>query len=268
MTNQPTKAYEDKTFLNGHDARAIRVLCELLEPEARLNQRGVENTIVFFGSARPKPKEVAERDLDRFLASLPEEENRSDQQKADLQKLRSISKLSKYYDQAVELSQKLTEWSSKLAKGKEYFICSGGGPGMMEAANRGAKQAGGKSIALGISLPFEQGVNEFADPELSFEFHYFFLRKFYFLYHAKAIVVFPGGFGTMDELFECLTLAQTNKLHKKMPVFLYGKEFWNGLINFEHFIQWGVISPADIDLFQVVNDVEEAYLAITRTLED
>ncbi len=268
MTNQPTKAYEDKTFLNGHDARAIRVLCELLEPETRLNQRGVENTIVFFGSARPKPKEVAERDLDRFLASLPEEENRSDQQKADLQKLRSISKLSKYYDQAVELSQKLTEWSSKLAKGKEYFICSGGGPGMMEAANRGAKQAGGKSIALGISLPFEQGVNEFADPELSFEFHYFFLRKFYFLYHAKAIVVFPGGFGTMDELFECLTLAQTNKLHKKMPVFLYGKEFWNGLINFEHFIQWGVISPADIDLFQVVNDVEEAYLAITRTLED
>ena len=137
---------------------------------------------------------------------------------------------------------------------------------MMEAANKGAHQAGGSSIALGISLPFEQGVNEYATPELSFEFHYFFIRKFYFLYHAKAVVVFPGGFGTMDELFETLTLAQTGKLDKKLPVFLYGKEFWDGLINFDHFVKWGVISPEDADLFKIVDGVEEAFSEITACL--
>ena len=137
---------------------------------------------------------------------------------------------------------------------------------MMEAANKGASEANGKSIALGISLPFEQGVNRYADPKLSFEFHYFFLRKFYFLYHAKAVVVFPGGFGTMDELFETLTLTQTNKLNKKMPVFLYGKEFWDGLINFDHFIHWGVISPCDVNLFQIVDDVDDAFIKITTSL--
>ena len=137
----------------------------------------------------------------------------------------------------------------------------------MEAANKGAREAGGKSIALGISLPFEQGLNSYADPELSFEFHYFFLRKFYFLYHAKAVVVFPGGFGTMDELFETLTLAQTNKLDKKMPVFLYGSEFWEGLINFEHFIKWGVISPEDLSLYQIVDDVDDAFTKITNSLK-
>ena len=128
----------------------------------------------------------------------------------------------------------------------------------MEAANRGAKEADARSIALGISLPFEQGVNEYADPDLSFEFHYFFIRKFYFLYHAKAVFVFPGGFGTMDELFETLTLIQTNKLQKKMPIYLYGKEFWQGLINFEKFAEWGVISPSDLKLFKMVNSVDEA----------
>ena len=137
---------------------------------------------------------------------------------------------------------------------------------MMEAANRGASEANGKSVALGISLPFEQGVNSFATPELSFEFHYFFLRKFYFLYHAKAVIVFPGGFGTMDELFETLTLIQTKKLDKQMPILLYGKEFWENLINFEHFINWGVISEKDLDLFSVVDDVDEAFFCITKFL--
>jgi len=183
-----------------------------------------------------------------------------------LSKLESIARLSKYYDDAVDLSRMLTQWSDSNPVDEKYFICSGGGPGMMEAANKGAKDAGGKSVALGISLPFEQGVNSYADPELSFEFHYFFLRKFYFLYHAKAIVVYPGGFGTMDELFETLTLAQTNKLHKKLPVFLYGKEFWDGLINFDHFIKWGVISPGDVELFQIVDDVDDAFSRITTTL--
>ena len=266
MSNNPKKAYDDSDFLNGHDARPIRVLCELMQPDSRLRQQGVENTIVFFGSARPKPSSTAKKNLTDFENSLPVESERSADQIAELQKLISIKNLSKYYDHAVELSKKLTSWSENNPENEKYYICSGGGPGMMEAANRGAKEAGGKSIALGISLPFEQGVNSFADPDLSFEFHYFFLRKFYFLYHAKAIVVFPGGFGTMDELFETLTLAQTNKLHKKMPVFLYGKEFWDGLINFDHFIKWGVISPGDVNLFQIVDDVDDAFSKITTSL--
>ena len=137
---------------------------------------------------------------------------------------------------------------------------------MMEAANKGASEAKGKSVALGISLPFEQGVNQFATPELSFEFHYFFMRKFYFLYHAKAVIVFPGGFGTMDELFETMTLIQTKKLGKQMPIILYGKEFWEGLINFEQFIKWGVISPKDVELFEIVDDVHDAFTRITANL--
>jgi uncharacterized protein (TIGR00730 family) len=137
---------------------------------------------------------------------------------------------------------------------------------MMEAANKGASEVNGKSVALGISLPFEQGVNSYATPELSFEFHYFFLRKFYFLYHAKAVIVFPGGFGTMDELFETLTLIQTKKLNKQMPIILYGKEFWEDLINFEQFIKWGVISPKDVDLFKIVDDVNDAFSIITSNL--
>ena len=266
MKNIPSKAYDNKDFLNCHDARSIRVLCELLEPEIRLQKEGIENTIVFFGSARPKSSIIADRELSKLLAQLPPHEQRNDEQIAQLKRLQSISRLSKYYDHAVELSKKLTEWSDGNPINQKYFICSGGGPGMMEAANKGAKDAGGKSIALGISLPFEQGLNAYADPALSFEFHYFFLRKFYFLYHAKAIVAFPGGFGTMDELFETLTLAQTNKLHKKMPVFLYGKEFWEGLINFDHFIKWGVISPSDVNLFQIVDDVDDAFSKITTSL--
>ena len=136
----------------------------------------------------------------------------------------------------------------------------------MEAANRGASESGARSIALGISLPFEQGVNQYADPELSFEFHYFFIRKFYFLYHAKAVFVFPGGFGTMDELFETLTLIQTNKLEKKMPIYLYGKEFWEGLINFEKFVEWGVISPEDLGLFKMVDSVDEALHSLVKEI--
>jgi uncharacterized protein (TIGR00730 family) len=226
----------------------------------------VDNTIVFFGSARPKPLNVANEELEQFLSELPEKNQHTEEQTIQLSKLEAIARLSKYYDQAVQLSAKLTKWSDHNASDQKYFICSGGGPGMMEAANKGASEAGGKSIALGISLPFEQGVNPYADSDLSFEFHYFFLRKFYFLYHAKAIVVFPGGFGTMDELFETLTLVQTNKLHKKMPVFLYGKEFWDGLINFEHFIKWGVISPRDVNLFKIVDGVDDAFAQITASL--
>jgi uncharacterized protein (TIGR00730 family) len=204
------------------------------------------------------------------MEDLPEDPSgRSNEQNAEVAKKERLVLLSKYYDQAVELSAKVTEWSKSLeVSGKKYLVCSGGGPGMMEAANRGAHEVGGQSVALGISLPFEQGINQYATPELSFEFHYFFIRKFYFLYHAKAIVVFPGGFGTMDELFETLTLVQTGKLQKKLPIFLYGREFWEGLINFDHFVKWGVISPGDVDLFQIVDGVEDAFSLITKSLDE
>lgn len=263
MNKKTDKAYNNKDFLNGKAARPVRVLCELIEPEERLEENNIENTIVFFGSARPKETGVANRELSEF-------ENKYesiDHLKSDLQlehaRLKRIQKLSKYYDDAVQLANKVSTWSrSQATEIRNCFVCSGGGPGIMEAANRGAKEAGSKSIALGISLPFEQGVNEYASPELSFEFHYFFIRKFYFLYHAKAVFAFPGGFGTMDELFETLTLLQTNKLNKKMPIFLYGREFWEGLINFNKFVEWGVISPQDLKLFKIVDSVEEALASL------
>jgi len=266
--NKPSKAYANSSFLNSPDARPIRVQCELIEPSVRFAEQGVENTIVLFGSARSKDSTQAQNDLDALVEKLPEDPaDRSAEQTEEVLKKERVLLLSKYYDQAVELSERLTKWSLDTEDPKKrHLICSGGGPGMMEAANKGAHQAGGSSVALGISLPFEQGVNQYATPELSFEFHYFFIRKFYFLYHAKAIVVFPGGFGTMDELFETLTLAQTGKLDKKLPVFLYGREFWEGLINFDHFVKWGVISPGDVDLFKIVDDTEEAFSAITACL--
>lgn len=268
MNDKIDKAYSNKKFLNSHDARPIRVQCELIEPDIRLKAEGVKNTIVFFGSARSKPLNEAKSELNELFNSLPPEAEWTMKDKEAISKKENIVRLSKYYDEAVSLSSCITEWSNNLEKiDQKHYVCSGGGPGMMEAANKGAAEANGKSVALGISLPFEQGVNKYATPELSFEFHYFFLRKFYFLYHAKAIVVFPGGFGTMDELFETLTLIQTKKLDKKMPIILYGREFWEGLINFEHFIKWGVISAKDIDLFKIVDNVNEAFDSITTSLE-
>jgi hypothetical protein len=267
MSNKIVKAYSNRDFLNSHGARPIRVQCELVEPELRLAKEGIENTIVFFGSARSKPLNIAQKELDDFNKKHPHSQNLNQEDTLELLKKESIVKLSKYYDEAVLLSSKLTEWSDNLKDPKKkYYVCSGGGPGMMEAANKGANKVNGKSVALGISLPFEQGVNSYATPELSFEFHYFFLRKFYFLYHAKAVIVFPGGFGTMDELFETLTLIQTKKLNKQMPIILYGKEFWEDLINFEQFIKWGVISPKDVELFKIVDDVNDAFSLITSNL--
>jgi uncharacterized protein (TIGR00730 family) len=268
MDKEICKAYENLDFLHSHEARPIRVLCELIEPGKKLQDQKVENTIVFFGSARSKSFKEAEGTLSDLKAKYPEESKQTEGQKALLQKAESLALLSKYYDQAEELAKRLSQWSyENFPEDKRLHVCSGGGPGMMEAANKGAREAGSKSIALGISLPFEQGVNQFATPELSFEFHYFFIRKFYFLYHAKTVIVFPGGFGTMDELFEVLTLIQTKKVSKDIKIYLYGKDFWEGLINFDHFVKWGVISPEDLHLFQIVDDVGTAYDLITSDLQ-
>jgi uncharacterized protein (TIGR00730 family) len=263
----PPKSYKNMDFLNSHDARSIRVLCELIEPEQRFRDQHVRNTIVFFGSARSVGSARAD---ERAKALLEQAAAADGKTRASLEEqAHYVRKLASHYDDAVELAGKLTEWSMSLPNPDDrFYISSGGGPGMMEAANEGAYRVGGKSVGLGISLPFEQHLNRYCTPELSFEFHYFFTRKYWFLYPAKALVVFPGGFGTMDELFELLTLIQTRKILKKVPILLYGSEFWNDILNFDAFRKWGVISESDLALFRIVDGVQEAadYLipALTR----
>lgn len=253
----PPKAYRNEAFLNSRAARKIRVLCEMSEPEERFKEEHIEDTVVFFGSARSVRAEVA---TERLLAAEAAHKAVSNEEtEAALAKARSLVKLAPFHEDAIALSREMTLWSKSLPTREHRFIvCTGGGPGMMEAANQGAKEAGGASIGLGISLPFEQGLNAFVTPDLGFEFHYFFVRKYWFAYWAKALVVFPGGFGTMDELFELMTLVQTGKISKKMPIVLYGKEFWNDILNFEAYAKWGVISPKDLELFKICDSVEEA----------
>lgn len=227
MTDQPTLrrrrpvAYKDEEFLDSQAARSVRILSEYLAPLDHFRREKIRDTVVFFGSAR----------------------------------ITEDGPMSRYYHEARELARLITQWSEGLPHpSRRFVVCTGGGPGIMEAANRGAVEAGGKTIGLNIGLPFEQWPNEYVTPELSFEFHYFFMRKFWFAYLAKALVVFPGGFGTLDELAEILTLVQTQKLEKMMLVLLYGSEFWKEVINFDALVKHGMISPADLNLFQYVDD--------------
>jgi uncharacterized protein (TIGR00730 family) len=255
----PQKAYKNLDFLNSNEARAIRVLCELEEPEKRLREQNVQDTIVMFGSARTRPLSVARKELQTLESALKGRKKLSAKDKEALALTKANLRNAPFYDHAMALSRELTKWSMSLKdKRRRFLVCSGGGPGIMEAANRGAKKAGGASVGLGISLPFEQSLNKYVTRDLGFEFHYFFVRKYWFIYMAKALVVFPGGFGTMDELFETLTLIQTHKVNKRLPIVLFGGEFWNNLINFDTFVEWGVISPKDVGLFRVIDSVEEA----------
>jgi uncharacterized protein (TIGR00730 family) len=255
----PEKAYKNLDFLNSPAGRLIRVQCEMTEPAARFRRHHIHNTIVLFGSARIPPPDRADEELKRIEREIGQERSISREQKGHLDRARRLKRAAHYYEEASRLSHDLTKWSLEQIPeaNKRFYICSGGGPGIMEAANRGAHEAGGKSVALGISLPFEQHLNVYASEELGFEFHYFFVRKYWFLYLAKALVVFPGGFGTMDELFELLTLVQTQKTKKYVPIVLYGKEFWNEVVNFRALLDWGVISQEDLDLFRVCDTVEE-----------
>jgi len=264
----PDKAYKNLDFLNSSDARPIRMLCELTEPDVRLKANDVQHTIVFFGSARNPAPERAESLLSQIEKeqagpTLSEEAHRQ----LKTRKLQ-IERAVKYYRFARELAKRLTTWTDKQEDlNRKFFICSGGGPGIMEAANRGAMEAGGSSVAYGISLPFEQSLNAYCDPTLSFEFHYFFLRKYWFLYHAKALVVFPGGFGTFDELFEILTLIQTRKTTKAIQILLIGREFWENTVNFSSLVEWGTISPEDLGLFRMVDTIEEAEKILIEPFE-
>ena len=239
------KAYKNLDFLTSKDARPLRILSEYLYPKSQLKEQKVEDTIVIFGSARaPSPEDLGGEE-----------------------RLSKNTKLAEYYNATRELSKKLTEWSLNLeGQYQKYVVCSGGGPGIMIAANRGACDAGGKSMALRISLPFENIPNPYVTPELDFEFHYFFTRKFWFTYPAKALVIMPGGFGTMDEFFEILTLIQTKKVTKNLPIVLFGKEFWSKLINFETLVEFGTIDRKDLDLFFVTSSVDDAFNHITSRL--
>ena len=247
--NKPEKAYKNLDFLNSRDARALRILAEYLHPKAQFLSQGLQNTIVVFGSARAPAPEEAEQ----IKAANPNDPR---------------LKLTSYYEQTVELTNRLTQWSLDLDEKEQLFVvCTGAGPGVMMAANRGAHEAGGKNAGLAISLPNETVANPYVTPELHFEFHYFFTRKFWFAYFAKALIIMPGGFGTLDELFEILTLIQTKKIKRTLPIVLFGKEFWNKLINFETLVEFGTISPEDLNLVHLSDQVEDAFQFITSKLK-
>lgn len=263
------KTYKNQEFLNSPEARHIRILCELTAPKQRFEDQEIENTIVFFGSARSVSMEQAQKNLDEINKEIGDAKNPSAVLKEKLKKANMGIKLAKYYEDSVSLAKKLTDWSMTIPqKEDQFYVCSGGGPGMMEASNKGALDANGKSIGLNISLPFEQAPNPYQTKNLSFIFHYFFIRKFWFAYLAKALVVFPGGFGTMDELFEMLTLIQTEKIQKTVPIVLFGKEYWEGLFNFDQMVKWGVIEEKDLDLFMLFDDVDEAFCYLRDVLTE
>lgn len=238
MSDKNIKAFDNADFLHSREARTIRIISEYIEPEKRFNEYNIQHTVVFFGSAR--------------LTEDTEDTNHK----------------SNSYQVAEHFAFELAKMSKEIENetGDYFYICTGGGPGIMEAANKGASRAGARTIGLNIELPFEQNPNQYISPNLNFEFHYFFMRKLWFLYHAKAIIVFPGGFGTLDELFETLTLVQTKKLEKfSLPILLYDKNFWDGLINFQKLVDTKLISAEDLNLFQYFSTVEEA-LEILRPL--
>lgn len=264
----PIKAYDNQAFLYSNEARSLRVLSEMTEPGIRFKQEAVEDTIVLFGSARICSQADAAQQLKDVQSCLVNPEMPTVEEKRSLHQAQCAVRSARYYDDAVALSKRLTEWAQALpAPHKNRFmICSGGGPGIMEAANKGAQLANGKSIGLGISLPFEQGVNAYIPESLQFEFHYFFVRKYWFVLLSKALVAFPGGFGTLDELFETLTLIQTKKVRKMPPIVLFGSEFWNSIIDFDALVNWGTISPEDLDLFRIIDSVDEAFDYIVEQL--
>ncbi|KAA3617384.1 MAG: LOG family protein [Calditrichaeota bacterium] len=255
--HKPDKAYKNNEFLNSKNARPLRIQAEYFEPFYRFRKHNIKATIVFFGSARILSKEEAVEKVD--AAEKLHFKHVNDKNKAALIQAQNDLKMSQYYEDAVELSKRITEWTlDEATKKQKYFVCSGGGPGIMEAANKGAVLANGRSVGLNVSLPMEQYPNPFITKELSFEFHYFFMRKYWFVYFAKAIVIFPGGFGTLDELMEALTLIQTKKVNKKMPIIIFGKDYWTDVLNLDALVKWGTISEEDLQLFNFVDTVEEA----------
>src|SRR3954464_10332642 len=253
-------AYENPQFLNSPDGRILRIMSEYTEPLARFRREQIQDTVVFFGSARFLSSEDASQVLNQLPSGAEESARKAAQANIDM---------ARYYEDARRMAYLLSQWAAHIpARRKRFVVTTGGGPGIMEAANRGAREAGSKTIGLNIRLPFEQSPNPYITPSLNFEFHYFFMRKFWFAYLAKALVIFPGGFGTLDELFEILTLAQTRKLAKKITVVVYGSDYWKKVFNLSALVDTGAISPKDIELFQYADTPEQAFEILRHGLTE
>ncbi|MBV9182320.1 MAG: TIGR00730 family Rossman fold protein [Acidobacteria bacterium] len=251
MSTPPSKsaplAYENPQFLNSTDGRILRIMSEYVEPLARFRHEQIQDTVVFFGSAR-------------FISSEQADQLGSQPASPETGRVTPNLEMARYYEDARRMAFLLSSWAAHIpARRRRFVVTTGGGPGIMEAANRGAREAGAKTVGLNIRLPFEQYPNPYISPSLNFEFHYFFMRKFWFAYLAKALVIFPGGFGTLDELFEILTLAQTQKLAKKILVVIYGSKYWNQSLNFQTMVDAGAISATDLELFKMVDSPEEGF---------
>jgi uncharacterized protein (TIGR00730 family) len=250
------KAYANEAFLNSQKARSLRILAEYLEPESRFEELRIRDTVVVFGSSRILSREEATK-------RLAEAERTG----KDLAKVKKQFELSQFYEDTRELAARLTTWSKGLSNtDRRFVICSGGGPGIMEAANRGASEARGENIGLNISIPQEQNENPYITHRLAFEFHYFFMRKYWFAYLAKAFVIMPGGFGTLDEFMEILTLIQTQRIRKKCALVLYGSSYWEKVLKFEPFVEFSTIDPRDLELFHRSDTVDDAYEYLTSWL--
>jgi hypothetical protein len=266
----PKAPHEDHKFMSSTPARPIRILSEYLHPLAQLKKEGIGDTIVMFGSARIDSHETAAARYTRLKQENASKMSplRLKRHHAALREAKSALEMSRYYEEARRLSHKITTWALSLGpKPRRFVVSSGGGPGIMEAANRGAYEAGGKSIGLSIELPHEQFANPYISPELSFNFHYFFMRKLWFAQIAKALIVFPGGFGTMDELWEMMTLSQTGKMPKHTLILIYGRKYWHDVMNLKAMVRWGTISQIDYDQLQYADNVDEAFEAVRSGLE-
>jgi len=262
----PNLAYQDPVFMQSLGARPLRIQAEYFDPMIRLRRANVGDTIVMFGSARIQPPDRAMAELKRIQQRA--KGRKTGEWRVKVKAARSIVEMSRYYEEARELSHRITGWAMTLGNHpKRFVICSGGGPGIMEAANRGASEAGGSSIGLSIQLPHEQRPNAYISPELNFCFHYFFMRKLWFAQMAKALIIFPGGFGTMDELWEMLTLLQTNKLSSHHLILIYGRQYWDKVLNWRYMVESGTISEADYKLLQFADTVDEAFDRVRKDLE-
>jgi uncharacterized protein (TIGR00730 family) len=266
----PKAPHENQAFMRSTAARPIRILAEYIHPLAQLKKEGIGDTIVMFGSARIESHETATARCTRLKDMNTRKMSKLKLKKHHLalRDAKSALEMSRYYEQARQLSHKLTTWALSLGpRPRRFVVCSGGGPGIMEAANRGAYEAGGKSIGLSIELPHEQFANPYISPELSFNFHYFFMRKLWFAQVAKALIVFPGGFGTMDELWEMMTLSQTGKMAKNTLILIYGRKYWNDVLNLKAMVRWGTINQNEFDQLQFADTVDEAFEVIRTGLE-
>lgn len=261
----PELAYRNYRFLESAEARSLRILAEYLEPQARLHKAGVKNTLVFFGSARILPREVAVRNLSELERKFKGKKKATSRSK--LSEARRAVEMSRFYEEARELARLLTAWSLSVHNDPYFLVvCSGGGPGIMEAANRGAFEAGGKTLGLNIKLPMEQRPNPFISADLSLTFKYFFMRKLWFAQPAKALIVFPGGFGTMDEMWEFLTLMQTGKMKNRVAIVIYGEKYWKRVINFDLMVKSGTVARDDFKLLHFVNSPRQAFEVLKAEL--